>query len=158
MKTIAATLLASITLLLASQNVLANDNQQSSSDRQGPPPEATTACEGKSAGDSAEFEGRNGDSVTGTCEEMNGQLILRPDNPPNGQNNQQASSGGQQSNSDNQNGDRQGPPPEAITACEGKSAGDSADFEGKDGESILGTCEDMNGQLILRPDNAPQRQ
>ena len=151
MKTIAATLLASITLLLASQNVLANDNQQSSSDRQGPPPEATTACEGKSAGDSAEFEGRNGDSITGTCEEMNGQLILRPDNPPNGQNNQQA-------NSDDQSGDRQGPPPEAITACEGKSAGDSADFEGKDGESILGTCEDMNGQLILRPDNAPQRQ
>jgi hypothetical protein len=161
MKTIAATLFAFLALLLASQNIFADSNQQDSSNRQGPPPEATTACEGKSAGDSAEFEGRNGDSITGTCEEMNGQLILRPDNPPNGQNNQQASSGGQggqQSNSDNQNGDRQGPPPEAITACEGMSAGDSASFEGKEGDSVTGTCEDMNGQLILRPDNAPQGQ
>ncbi|WP_435237666.1 hypothetical protein ACR30L_08955 [Psychromonas sp. PT13] len=90
MKTNTATLFASLTLLFASQNVLANDTQQNSSDRQGPPPEAITACEGKSAGDSADFEGRNGDSITGTCEEINGQLILRPDNPPNGQNNQQA--------------------------------------------------------------------
>lgn len=52
---------------------------------QGPPPEAYTACEGKSAGDTAEFESPRGDTVTGTCEEEGDRLVLRPDNPPGGQ-------------------------------------------------------------------------
>lgn len=73
-------LLTSFSLLvLTSPNALANDNQQ----RRGPPPEAFTACEGKSSGDNAEFEGRNGESITGICEEdRDGTLVLRPDNPP----------------------------------------------------------------------------
>lgn len=50
----------------------------------GPPPEAYTACEGLSAGDTAEFEGPNGDTITGTCEEEGDRLVLRPDNPPPG--------------------------------------------------------------------------
>lgn len=54
---------------------------------QGPPPEAYTACEGKSAGDTAEFESPHGDTVTGTCEEQGDQLVLRPDNPPGRRNN-----------------------------------------------------------------------
>lgn len=49
---------------------------------QGPPPEAYTACEGKSVGDTAEFESPQGDTVTGTCEQENSRLVLRPDNPP----------------------------------------------------------------------------
>ena len=49
---------------------------------QGPPPEAYTACEGLSAGDTAEFEGPNGETITGTCEEDGDRLVLRPDNPP----------------------------------------------------------------------------
>ena len=49
--------------------------------RQGPPPEAYTACEGKSAGDKAEFVSPRGDTVTGTCEEKGDRLVLRPDNP-----------------------------------------------------------------------------
>ena len=48
----------------------------------GPPPEAYTACEGKSAGDTAEFESPRGDTVTGTCEKQGDRLVLRPDNPP----------------------------------------------------------------------------
>lgn len=48
----------------------------------GPPPEAYTACEGKSVGDTAEFESPRGDTVTGTCEEDGDRLVLRPDNPP----------------------------------------------------------------------------
>ncbi len=48
----------------------------------GPPPEAFTACEGKSAGDTAEFVSPRGDTVTGTCEEADSRLVLRPDNPP----------------------------------------------------------------------------
>ena len=50
--------------------------------RQGPPPEAYTSCEGKSAGDKAEFVSPRGDTVTGTCEEKGDRLVLRPDNPP----------------------------------------------------------------------------
>ena len=50
--------------------------------RQGPPPEAYTACEGKSAGDRAEFESPRGDTVTGTCVQRGDRLVLRPDNPP----------------------------------------------------------------------------
>lgn len=50
---------------------------------QGPPPEAYTACEGKSEGDTSFFESPRGDTVTGTCvQDRNGdQLVLRPDNP-----------------------------------------------------------------------------
>ena len=53
---------------------------------QGPPPEAYTACEGKSEGDTAEFTSPRGDTVTGTCEyDRDGdRLVLRPDNPPEG--------------------------------------------------------------------------
>ncbi len=47
-------------------------SQENARRHQGPPPEAFTACEGKSAGD----------TVTGTCEEQGDQLVLRPDNPP----------------------------------------------------------------------------
>jgi len=50
----------------------------------GPPPEAYTACEGKSAGDTAEFENPFGDTVTGTCEVEGDRLVLRPDTPPPG--------------------------------------------------------------------------
>jgi hypothetical protein len=146
-------LFTTIALLIASQYALASSNQQSSSNRQGPPQEAFTACEGKSAGDSASFEGRNGDTIEGTCEEMNGQMILRPTNPPQGQgqNNQDSSNSNQDSQSSS--GQRQGPPPEAFTACEGKSAGDSASFEGRNGDTVEGTCEEMNGQMILKPSN-----
>ena len=50
----------------------------------GPPPEAYTACEGKSEGDTAAFESPSGDTISGTCvQERDGdQLVLRPDTPP----------------------------------------------------------------------------
>ena len=79
MKKITITVLTSLTLLLASQITLANDEQKGPSGRRGPPPEAFTACEGKSAGDTAQFEGRRGDTVTGTCEVRDGKLVLRPE-------------------------------------------------------------------------------
>ncbi len=50
----------------------------------GPPPEAYTACEGKSVGDTAEFESPRGDTVTGSCVQQGDQMVLRPDNPPPG--------------------------------------------------------------------------
>ena len=50
--------------------------------RQGPPPEAYTACEGKNEGDQAEFTSPRGDTVTGTCVQEGDKLVLRPDRPP----------------------------------------------------------------------------
>jgi len=72
-----------------------NDGIQNQRHRR-PPPEAYSACEGKNAGDTAEFVSPRGDTVTGTCElERDGdRLVLRPDHPPEergGRRNQQDS-------------------------------------------------------------------
>jgi heavy metal sensor kinase len=48
--------------------------------------------------------------------------------------------------------ERRGPPPEAYKACEGKSAGSSAQFVDPRGETVKGTCEEEDGKLVLRPD------
>ncbi|QNM95292.1 hypothetical protein [Chitinimonas koreensis] len=39
-----------------------------------------------------------------------------------------------------------GPPPEALSACAGKTAGSAAQFTARDGRVIRGTC-----QLVLLP-------
>lgn len=60
-----------------------SDNESSQNRRhRRPPPEAYSACEGKNAGDRAEFISPHGDRVTGTCEQEGDQLVLRPDTPP----------------------------------------------------------------------------
>ena len=102
-----------------------------------PPPEAYTACEGKSAGAPAEMTTPQGDTLTGTCgTDRAGQLVLRPDR------------------SNEQGGKRPPcPPPEAYSACEGKNVGDSAQFTTPGGETRFGTCEeDRDGRVVLRPD------
>jgi hypothetical protein len=48
--------------------------------------------------------------------------------------------------------ERRGPPSEAYKACEGKSAGSSAQFTKPDGETVTGTCRIADGRLVLRPD------
>ena len=102
----------------------------------GPPPAAYAACKVKKAGDSASFVNPKGETITGTCEQEGNQLVLRPDR-----------SKGQP------NGKRQGPPPEAYRACEGKSAGSAAQFINRRGETIKGTCAEDNGKMVLRPDS-----
>ena len=104
--------------------------------RQGPPPEAFAACVGKSAGATAQFTNRRGEVVTGTCEERDGKLVLRPDRPKG----------------DDADGKRRGPPPEAYTACQGKSVGAAAQFVTPRGETVTGTCQEEDGKLVLRPD------
>jgi len=54
-------------------------------------------------------------------------------------------------------GKRQGPPPEAFTACEGKSAGDTASFTSPRGGEVTGICVEQSGKMVLRPDNPPER-
>ena len=48
----------------------------------GPPPEAIAACKGKTAGASVSFTDRRGETLTGTCETINGVLAARPANMP----------------------------------------------------------------------------
>ena len=72
-------LLISFTLPALSEDTSVKEGRRG---HHGPPPEAYTACEGKSAGDEAEFVSPRGDTVTGTCEEEGDRLVLRPDNPP----------------------------------------------------------------------------
>lgn len=52
-------------------------------------------------------------------------------------------------------GGRKGPPPEAITACKGKQAGDSVEFTGRRGETVEATCKEIDGQLAAVPNKAP---
>lgn len=66
----------------------ATDSQQPPSGPGGqppsPPPEAIAACKGKSAGTQASFTGRNGEQITGTCQQIGSVLALRPDHMPAG--------------------------------------------------------------------------
>ena len=48
-----------------------------------------------------------------------------------------------------------GPPPEAISACSGKSAGDTVTFTLRDGKQLSGKCQLDNGVLAARPDHMP---
>jgi hypothetical protein len=47
--------------------------------RKGPPQEAIEACQGKQVGDSVEFTGRRGETLTATCEERRDQLVAVPE-------------------------------------------------------------------------------
>ncbi len=64
---------------------------------------------------------------------------------------------GSDTNSMKKPGRHHGPPPEAYTACEGKSAGDSAEFVSPRGETVKGTCELEGDRLVLRPTNQEDR-
>ena len=46
--------------------------------QQGPPPEAYIACENKNIGDDAQFVSPRGETMSGTCEQENDRLVLRP--------------------------------------------------------------------------------
>jgi len=100
-----------------------------------PPPEAYKACEGKIAGSPAQLASPRGETITGTCEEKDGKLFLRPDRLKGGP------------------GDRHhGPPPEAYEACEGKIVGSPGQFTDRRGNIVKGICEKEGERLLLRPD------
>ena len=122
---------------MTSDQTMSNRRETAPSQRRGPPPEAYTACEGMSAGATAEMVTRRGETLTGTCEaDRDGKLVLRPESSGN-----------------NRNGKRRGPPPEAYTACEGKSSGDSSQLTTPRGEVLTGSCEEgRDGKLVLRLD------
>lgn len=123
-------------------------SQETGRRQHGPPPEAFTACEGKSAGDVAEFVSPHGDTVMGTCEQQDDRLVLRPDNS-------RRNSAGNNRSSQNAGRRQHGPPPEAYAACEGKILGDTAEFVSPRGDTVTGTCKQQDNRLVLRPDNPP---
>lgn len=53
------------------------------------------------------------------------------------------------------NGRRHAPPPEAYSACEGKTAGDAVQVTGRRGEIIAATCRELDGRLVAIPDHRP---
>ena len=101
----------------------------------GPPPEAYKACEGKTAGSAAQLTNPEGGIVTGICRMVDNKLVLRPDHPTG-----------------NSSAEHHGPPPEAYTACEGKTTGSSSQFVNPRGETVKGTCAEESGKMVLRPD------
>ncbi len=54
-------------------------------------------------------------------------------------------------------GKRSGPPPEAYTVCEDKSAGDAAQLVDPRGETLTGKCEQEGERLVLRPEHPRMR-
>jgi hypothetical protein len=48
-----------------------------------------------------------------------------------------------------------GPPPEAIAACKGKTDGAKAEFKGRRGETVKGTCKKMREVLAVMPEGGP---
>lgn len=52
-------------------------------------------------------------------------------------------------------GPPQGPPPEAIAACKGKAEGAKAEFKGRRGETVKGTCKKLREGFAVLPDGAP---
>ncbi len=50
----------------------------------GPPPEALAACKGKSEGTEVSFTGRNGETLSGICRLIDGQLAAMPKGGPGG--------------------------------------------------------------------------
>lgn len=53
----------------------------------------------------------------------------------------------------NGSGRRNGPPTEAIEACNGKNIGDQVSFETPRGDIISGICREHEGQLFAVPKN-----
>lgn len=103
--------------------------------RQGPPPAAYSACEGRRAGETSSFVNPRGETLTGACEQEGERLVLRPER------------------NKGQAGERHpGPPPEAYAACQGKKAGETSTFVDPRGESLSGACEQEGERLVLRPD------
>jgi hypothetical protein len=107
--------------------------------RRVPPPEAYGACSGKKTADACSVQ-LGAQTVDGTCvtdEQQN--LFCRPAHPAMGP-------GGAQ---------RHAPPPEAFSACQGKSVNAQCTVQLPD-RAVSGTCAaDTQSNLFCRPDRPP---
>lgn len=80
---------------------------------------------------------------------MTAMATAQTNSPPNGGNGQGGESGG-----------RKGPPPQAISACQGQSSGAPCSFVGRHNNSLTGNCytPDANHPLACRPAQGAKHQ
>lgn len=136
--------------------------------RRGPPEEAIEACEGMALGDACSFTTPRGDQVEGTCRKPRGdRLACAPDNhggPGQGPGGDQGGGQGPGNNGpgNGPGNDRpgngpggQGPPDEAIDACQGMDEGDACSFATPRGDQVTGTCRSVREGMACVPDNHP---
>lgn len=57
---------------------------------------------------------------------------------------------------DHHHGRHQGPPPEAIQACAGKTDGSRVTFTGRNGDTIAARCQEIDGRLVAVPEGMPK--
>ena len=65
-------------LVLVSASCAANEGRGDREQRRAPPPEAIEACADKAEGDTVSFETPRGDTLSGTCNLVEGELVAVP--------------------------------------------------------------------------------
>lgn len=77
----------------------------------------------------------------------------------NEKSNMQPPSQGQQQGHDQKGPGMQPPPPESLAACKEKKNGDTCSFQGREGETIDGTCTSPETKLPLgcKPNKSPDQ-
>ncbi len=113
----------------------------------GPPPEALDACSDKSEGTTCSFDAPHG-TVTGSCRSIQAQSVCAPDNPSA----QHRGGRGLGDAGRSTRGRFAGPPPEALSACEGKMDGDACKVQTPRGDHD-GRCRSQGGEPFCVPDN-----
>jgi len=108
--------------------------QEGQNRRGGPPQEAIDACKSSNEGDSCNFETPRG-SLSGSCISVKEGIVCAPKDAP------QRSSGNER---------REGPPQEAIDACNSSSEGKSCSFEAPHG-TVSGSCISVKEGLVCAP-------
>jgi hypothetical protein len=149
---------AGVSLLL-----LASASTSAQPPHYGPPPEALEACSGQTEGASCQFEGRRR-TVSGTCQSRQNEIICVPSDRPKQGRMGHPGFGPRDSvalgASDPQGAPRSdrpgGPPPEAYSACEGKSDGQSCTVETPHGR-LEGVCHTRDSHAFCVPNRHPQR-
>ena len=116
----------------------------------GPPQEAISACSGHSEGASCSFSSPRGDNISGTCDDTPDGMACVPEGGPQGMPGQGRQMGG------GQNGQRRGPPQEAISACSGQSEQASCSFTTPRGDEVSGSCRNTPDGMACAPAGGPQ--
>jgi len=129
--------------VVAAKTLTTSDAGTADGRHSGPPEEALAACEAKAESDACSFASpRDGSAIDGTCRARRddaSQYVCFPDD---------------WDGRGRRGEGRDGPPEEALTACEGVETGVTCSFETPFG-SIEGTCSarpDGSGDVACRPE------
>jgi len=98
--------------------------------KQGPSQEASDACKGHAEGDTVQMKNSRGETVSGTCRNIDGKMLLVPGEGVRG--------GGSR-------------PQWVYDACKGHAEGDTVQAKTPRGETVSGTCRNVDGKMALVP-------